>query len=157
MKIRSITIKNLRLFEDETFNFNPHINVFIGENGSGKSTILRSFVHLLNSLYPKYNGELLNSSDILQGKENFSISADFQASNNEIEQANLSNSEIQFLNVLERTDNKNSLMIYNKTRACLKTNHIEATSTESSRKRERQSLKSFEKACHSVLRFRGIV
>ncbi|ETT55173.1 aminoglycoside phosphotransferase, partial [Paenibacillus sp. FSL R7-269] len=28
-------------------------------------------------------------------------------------------------------------------RACLKTNHIEATSTESSRKRERQSLKSF--------------
>ena len=40
MRIDELTIENFKCFEDETFHFNPHFNVVIGKNGSGKSSLL---------------------------------------------------------------------------------------------------------------------
>lgn len=40
MKINEITIKNFRGFEDFHAELNPDLTVFIGNNGSGKSTVL---------------------------------------------------------------------------------------------------------------------
>ena len=40
MKVRSMNLINFRCFEETTVNFNEHYNVFVGNNGAGKSTIL---------------------------------------------------------------------------------------------------------------------
>ena len=40
MKIEKIRIKNFRCFDDIEVDFDPHLNVFVGVNGSGKTAIL---------------------------------------------------------------------------------------------------------------------
>ncbi len=40
MNIQQIQIKNFRCFEDLTVNLNPDVNIFVGNNGSGKSAVL---------------------------------------------------------------------------------------------------------------------
>src|SRR5580692_1368684 len=40
MRIDELTITNFKCFENETFRFNPHFNVVIGKNASGKSSLL---------------------------------------------------------------------------------------------------------------------
>lgn len=42
--IKSLSLKNFTLFRDNSLDFSPGINVFVGENGTGKS-------HLLKLLY----------------------------------------------------------------------------------------------------------
>ncbi|HAH88154.1 MAG TPA: hypothetical protein DCL60_12380, partial [Armatimonadetes bacterium] len=44
MYIASIRIQNYRCFSDTTVEFQPHMNVIIGENNAGKTAIL----HALN-------------------------------------------------------------------------------------------------------------
>lgn len=48
MQIKDIHIQNLRGFEDEKIEFHPNLNVFIGSNASGKTTILEA---VLNCCY----------------------------------------------------------------------------------------------------------
>ena len=40
MKINKVLIKNFRCFDEIELPFNPHLNVFVGVNGSGKTAIL---------------------------------------------------------------------------------------------------------------------
>ena len=40
MHIQQVTIKNFRCFEDLTVKLNPDVNIFVGNNGSGKSAVL---------------------------------------------------------------------------------------------------------------------
>lgn len=40
MIIEKITIRNFKGFENKTFHFNPHFTVFIGNNATGKTTVL---------------------------------------------------------------------------------------------------------------------
>jgi len=40
MRIDELTIQNFKCFENETFRFDPHFNVVIGRNASGKSSLL---------------------------------------------------------------------------------------------------------------------
>jgi len=40
--IESIRLKNIRRFEDQAFKFAPKVNLIVGPNGSGKTTILES-------------------------------------------------------------------------------------------------------------------
>ncbi|ARU60735.1 hypothetical protein CBW65_06265 [Tumebacillus avium] len=42
MRIDSIQIKNFRLFEEKEIHFNPHFTLIIGENGTGKTTLLEA-------------------------------------------------------------------------------------------------------------------
>ena len=42
MKINSIRIVDFRGIEDRTFDFNSQFNVLIGENGSGKTSVLEA-------------------------------------------------------------------------------------------------------------------
>jgi len=48
MKIQSIRIVDFRGIEDSTFNFNTKFNVLIGENGSGKTSILEALAAAIN-------------------------------------------------------------------------------------------------------------
>jgi predicted ATP-binding protein involved in virulence len=40
MRIHTLTIENFRCFEKQTFEFSPQFNVFVGENGKGKTALL---------------------------------------------------------------------------------------------------------------------
>lgn len=40
--IKSVRLTNIRCFEDRTFEFSPGINLVVGPNGSGKTTILEA-------------------------------------------------------------------------------------------------------------------
>ncbi len=57
MTIKKILVKNYKLLEDTVFNVKPDINIFVGENDSGKSTILE-VISILTS--GKLNGYALD-------------------------------------------------------------------------------------------------
>lgn len=40
----SLTLRRIRKFDDVIINFHPHVNLFCGRNGTGKSTLLRCLV-----------------------------------------------------------------------------------------------------------------
>ena len=48
-KIQALTVQNFTCFEDVSFEFSTGINVFIGENGTGKTHILKLLYALINS------------------------------------------------------------------------------------------------------------
>ena len=49
MHIKRITVKNFRCFEHLEFDLNPDINIFVGNNGSGKSAVLDA---IAAAIYP---------------------------------------------------------------------------------------------------------
>ena len=51
MKIKRIKFQNYTVFEDQQMEFSPGINVIIGENGTGKT-------HLMKALYSAFLGHL---------------------------------------------------------------------------------------------------
>ena len=51
MKIKKLTLKNFRCFEDESFDFSDRFTVIIGDNGTGKSAILDALAIGAGSLF----------------------------------------------------------------------------------------------------------
>jgi predicted ATP-binding protein involved in virulence len=49
MYIQQVKIKNFRCFDDLTVNLNPDVNIFVGNNGSGKSAVLDA---IAAAMYP---------------------------------------------------------------------------------------------------------
>lgn len=55
MIVEKLIIKNYKMFKDETIKFNEHMNIIVGDNDAGKSTILEA-------LYLVLTGKINNSS-----------------------------------------------------------------------------------------------
>lgn len=75
MKINTFEIENFRCVRSARFEFDPRLNIFIGANGAGKSTILSCLAILLSKLTarvlnPAANGRMITPDDISKG-ENF--------------------------------------------------------------------------------------
>jgi DNA replication and repair protein RecF len=72
MPLQRLHLKNFRLFQDKTFKFSDGINLILGENGSGKTTVLESINILLtgNSFRAKETTECIHSD-----KEFYNVSA----------------------------------------------------------------------------------
>jgi DNA replication and repair protein RecF len=72
MPLQRLHLKNFRLFQDKTFTFSEGINLILGENGSGKTTVLESLNVLLtgNSFRTKETKECIHSD-----KESYNVSA----------------------------------------------------------------------------------
>lgn len=49
LSIRELTVTNFRRFEQESYALNPTMNVFIGKNGTGKTTILEAACIILGA------------------------------------------------------------------------------------------------------------
>lgn len=75
MKIKKIDLSNVRCFRKFSLNIkdynkeNTSILVILGDNGIGKSTILKSIVHCLSVYNHVYGGELFDETDISNGEE----------------------------------------------------------------------------------------
>lgn len=74
MHIQNVIIKNFRCFEHLEVNLDPDINIFVGNNGSGKSALLDA---IAAAMYPyvaqiqqiagkEYQFEIINESPVLQ-------------------------------------------------------------------------------------------
>jgi predicted ATP-binding protein involved in virulence len=49
MRIDELTLTNFKCFENKTFRFNPHFNIVIGRNGSGKTSLLDAAALAVNT------------------------------------------------------------------------------------------------------------
>ena len=50
MKLKSLTLTNFRIFEQATFDFQPGMNLIVGINGTGKSSVLDALRVLFSSI-----------------------------------------------------------------------------------------------------------
>ncbi len=78
-------LKNLNCIQfknhlNKSFNFSPHINLIVGNNGVGKTNILDA-IHYLSTTKSASNST--DSSNVMHGKNHFSIDGIFFKKNNE--------------------------------------------------------------------------
>jgi len=88
MKIKKLTITNLRAIQQGDFDFLPGMNLLVGVNGVGKSTVLDAIRNTLSQIIPEITAsrkqvEVLAVKDITIGKPNLQISCDFVVENTE--------------------------------------------------------------------------
>ena len=59
MKINNLTLINYRRFEHQSFVFNDHFTVLIGDNATGKTQVLQAIVTLLS----QYQSKMLRNAE----------------------------------------------------------------------------------------------
>lgn len=71
--LKNIELKNFRRFEDGIYELNPKMNVFIGKNASGKTTVLEAATIILGAYLaafkqyvPSRFGQNISDSDVLR-------------------------------------------------------------------------------------------
>ena len=55
--LRHIHLENFRCFEHYDIDFTPGVNLLIGDNGSGKTSIIKAVILALNSFFKGFNDE----------------------------------------------------------------------------------------------------
>ncbi|AWL06268.1 AAA family ATPase [Massilia oculi] len=85
MHLHSLTLKNIRQFKQRTFVFRPGFNLLVGENGAGKTTILRSLLAALGSAQQMGRRPRLEDSDIRLRTRYAEIKAVIRHKNNRLE------------------------------------------------------------------------
>jgi len=93
MKIQKLTLEGFRGFKDKTeFELHPNVNVFVGVNGSGKTSVLDAVGMLLNDfmlkiLRGKPNGDThlyLSEPDLNISSEKCKVEMSFKSSNSTV-------------------------------------------------------------------------
>ena len=70
MKLKEIKLTNFRNYKEVNLEFNPNINIFIGDNGSGKTNILEAIYILSLTKSGRFGTDL----DLIKhGENNLSI------------------------------------------------------------------------------------
>jgi predicted ATP-binding protein involved in virulence len=85
MRLKNLFIKNFKSIEKMRLNLHPRLNVFVGDNGVGKTTILNAISRVLDVLIIDYvteserrdieSGAVLTTVDIKSGKNKAEIKA----------------------------------------------------------------------------------
>ncbi|UUO13798.1 AAA family ATPase [Dolichospermum heterosporum] len=84
MQIKSLTLTQFRAFEQVTFEFQPGMNLLVGINGVGKSSVLDALRIALSRVLPNftaYQDKRLNFEvdDIMMGRDQLAVKIKFQA------------------------------------------------------------------------------
>jgi len=82
MKIKKLTLTNFRAYEYAEFNFNDGINLLVGINGAGKSTVLDALNVCLSVIFSnipeaKVRKQSFSDDDIRVGAKSLQVSCDF--------------------------------------------------------------------------------
>jgi len=70
--VESLRLLNFKKFKDKTFEFNEDVNIFVGDNNAGKSTILEALEIVLNfqhrgrSFSSEFSPDLFNSDAVAE-------------------------------------------------------------------------------------------
>lgn len=95
MHVSRLTLTNVRQFESRMFEFQPNFNLLVGENGVGKTTILRSLLAALGSAQQTGRRPKLTDEDVRLRSSRAEIEVELITSNGE-------NNEVQFYKELWR-------------------------------------------------------
>ena len=57
MKLKRLELTNFRIFEQATFDFQPGMNLIVGINGVGKSSVLDALRLLFSEVLVSYSGK----------------------------------------------------------------------------------------------------
>ena len=90
MKIAKLNLKNFRDAQELSLELDPKLNVFVGVNGSGKSTVLDAIAIMLSwpasrIIRPGASGRPIPENDITNGKSSSSIQLSSEIDNKTIE------------------------------------------------------------------------
>ena len=90
MKIANLNLKNFRDAQALSLELDPKLNVFVGVNGSGKSTVLDAIAIMLSwpasrIIRPGASGKPITENDITNGKSSSSIQLSCEIDNKTIE------------------------------------------------------------------------
>ena len=90
MKIAKLNLKNFRDAQALSLELNPNLNVFVGVNGSGKSTVLDAIAIMLSwpasrIIRPGASGRPITENDITNSKSSSSIQLSCEIDSNTIE------------------------------------------------------------------------
>lgn len=117
MKIQEIQIKGLFGKKDITWQLNPQVNVLVGVNGSGKSTILSILYCILKDSTNSKSNKIFNSAEILfPGNKSIIRHNDTVSTNNLIStisekiEKEVSKNFSQHINNLKDENEKNMLL-----------------------------------------------
>lgn len=86
MHLSSLTLSNIRQFDQRTFEFRPGFNLLVGENGAGKTTILRGLLAALGSAQQMGRRPRLEDDDIRLSARRTEVSATIHLTNDRIEE-----------------------------------------------------------------------
>jgi len=86
MHLHTLTLNNVRQFDHQTFQFQPGFNLLVGENGAGKTTILRGVLAALGGSRQIGRRPRLEDNDIRLRAHVAEISAVIFHENNEFEE-----------------------------------------------------------------------
>ena len=81
MHLSNLTLTNVRQFDQRTFEFQPGFNLLVGENGAGKTTILRGLVSALGTARQSNRGPKLGDDDIRLHSMHAEVKAEVHLSN----------------------------------------------------------------------------
>jgi len=76
MKIKKLTLKNFRCYEDFEIEFNENLNVIVAENGAGKTSILDAVAIAYGAMltrFPKIKGKTFEKSDLRIDSDNKTV------------------------------------------------------------------------------------
>lgn len=62
--VHSLRVQRFTVFEDETFEFSPGLNVIVGENGAGKTHLLKLAYVATRVLYPEKSGRPVEDDEL---------------------------------------------------------------------------------------------
>ena len=87
MEINRLRLRNFRGFEDAEFDFEAGMNLIVGINGAGKSTVLDALSIAFSKILPKFtvsvagdNRLSFKANDVMSGYETLEVDVYFQAS-----------------------------------------------------------------------------
>ncbi len=86
MHLHSLTLTNVRQFDQRTFQFHPGFNLLVGENGAGKTTLLRGLLAALGSTRQMGRRPRLEDGDIRLRARHAKVTAAVRYPNNRLEE-----------------------------------------------------------------------
>ncbi|NNB55721.1 AAA family ATPase [Pseudomonas fragi] len=117
MHLHSLTLTNVRQFEQRTFEFQPGFNLLVGENGAGKTTILRGLLAALGSTRQMGRRPRLEDDDIRLHADGAEVTAVVQSTDHKLDRFRFQKTLWERANRSARRGNLPLILLYSSNEA----------------------------------------